>query len=162
MFSATFPPEIQEAAKEFLHDYIYIVIGVVGGACKDVEQEILQVEKSEKRKKIMDILKEAGGDTKVLVFCASKKGADFLATYLSTNNISCTSIHGDRLQSQRELALREFTTGKRKVLVATAVAARGLGKKEKYLNSVLPLPYSKLLFKIMCFRNSLQISPKLD
>ncbi len=141
MFSATFPHEIQEAAKEFLHDYIYIVIGVVGGACKDVEQEILQVEKSEKRKKIMEILKETGGDTKVLVFCASKKGADFLATYLSTNNVSCTSIHGDRLQSQRELALREFTTGKRKVLVATAVAARGLGKRLIFLMKCITLTF---------------------
>jgi len=35
-------------------------------------------------------------------------------------------MHGDRLQSQREEALREFKLGRRPVLVATAVAARGL------------------------------------
>ncbi|CAL8080367.1 unnamed protein product [Orchesella dallaii] len=127
MFSATFPPDIQAAAKNILGDYVYIVIGVVGGACADVKQEIVQVERAEKRKKIMDILAETPKTDKVLVFCSSKKGADFLATYLSSNNHSCTSIHGDRLQSQRELALMEFTTGRRQVLVATAVAARGLG-----------------------------------
>lgn len=133
MFSATFPKEIQTAARKFLHNYIYIVIGVVGGACTDVKQEIIQVEKSDKRKKILELLKEEGKATKVLIFCASKKGADFLATHLATNNISCTSIHGDRLQSQREQALREFTTGKRQVLVATAVAARGLGTNTKII-----------------------------
>ncbi|ODM98102.1 ATP-dependent RNA helicase vasa, isoform A [Orchesella cincta] len=126
MFSATFASDIQVAAKNFLGDYIYIVIGVVGGACTDVKQEILQVEKAEKRNTILEILGKTAKNEKVLVFCASKKGADFLASYLSGRNHSCTSIHGDRLQSQREMALLEFTTGKRQVLVATAVAARGL------------------------------------
>lgn len=130
MFSATFPVGVQKAAAEFLkREYVFIVIGVVGGACTDVVQEFMQVERSEKRGKLLDILRESPTDEKVLVFCNAKKGADFLAASLSSQGISTTSIHGDRLQSQRELALREFTQGKRKVLVATAVAARGLGKK---------------------------------
>ena len=39
------------------------------------------------------------------------------------------SIHGDRLQREREEALRDFKTGKMPILVATAVAARGLDIK---------------------------------
>merc|ERR1712060_823031 len=37
-----------------------------------------------------------------------------------------TSIHGDRSQQEREMALRTFRTGRTPVLVATDVAARGL------------------------------------
>ncbi len=37
-----------------------------------------------------------------------------------------TSIHGDRLQREREQALNDFKCGKHPILVATAVAARGL------------------------------------
>lgn len=48
---------------------------------------------------------------------------------MSETKMSSTSIHGDRLQSEREEALRDFRTGKRKVLVATSVAARGLDIK---------------------------------
>jgi len=129
MFSATFPVGIQKAAMEFLKpDYVFVTIGMVGGACSDVTQTFISLERSEKRSKLLGILKESPAQDKVLVFCNSKKGADFLATSLSSNGISTTSIHGDRLQSQRELALREFTMGTRKVLVATAVAARGLGR----------------------------------
>lgn len=129
MFSATFPIGVQKAAAEFLKtNYIFVVIGVVGGACTDVVQEFVQVERSEKRGKLLDILRGGSEDEKVLVFCNSKKGADFLAATLSSQGISTTSIHGDRLQSQRELALAEFTRGRKRVLVATAVAARGLGK----------------------------------
>jgi probable ATP-dependent RNA helicase DDX4 len=126
MFSATFPDPIQRAAEAFLNDHIFVAIGVVGGACQEVQQTFIECERNDKRSKLMEILESVGPDEKVLVFCASKKGADFLATFLSSKNVSSTSIHGDRLQRQREEALREFTNGTRKILVATAVAARGL------------------------------------
>ena len=45
MFSATFPDEIQKMAFEFLSDdYLFLGIGRVGGACKDVAQKFEQVE----------------------------------------------------------------------------------------------------------------------
>ena len=37
-----------------------------------------------------------------------------------------TTIHGDRLQEEREEALYQFSRGKMPVLVATDCAARGL------------------------------------
>lgn len=48
---------------------------------------------------------------------------------MSDTKLSTTSIHGDRSQCEREQALRDFRTGKHKVLVATSVAARGLDIK---------------------------------
>jgi len=150
MFSATFPPPIQEAAAEFLNDYVFLVIGVVGGACQDVKQEFVEVERNTKRDKVFEILESTGDDDKVLIFCSSKKGADFLAASLSMKKVSSTSIHGDRLQSQRETALREFATGMRKVLVATAVAARGLDipKVSLVLNYDLPNDIDEYVHRI--------------
>ena len=43
MFSATFPDEVQGLAKEFLNDYLFLVVGVVGGACSDVHQTFFEV-----------------------------------------------------------------------------------------------------------------------
>jgi probable ATP-dependent RNA helicase DDX4 len=68
-------------------------------------------------------------EDRILVFVETKRTADFLASLLSETKISSTSIHGDRLQSERETALRDFRSGKRKVLIATSVAARGLDIK---------------------------------
>lgn len=62
------------------------------------------------------------------MFVETKWMADFLAAYLCEKHIPSTSIHGDRLQDQREKALNDFTVGNTNVLVATAVASRGLGK----------------------------------
>jgi ATP-dependent RNA helicase RhlE len=39
---------------------------------------------------------------------------------------SATQIHGDRSQAQRNQALRSFSEGRHRVLVATDVAARGI------------------------------------
>lgn len=52
-----------------------------------------------------------------------------MAAFMSETKISTTSIHGDRLQREREEALRDFRAGKHKVLIATSVAARGLDIK---------------------------------
>ncbi|XP_039211503.1 probable ATP-dependent RNA helicase DDX4 isoform X1 [Crotalus tigris] len=126
MFSATFPDEIQRLAGEFLKtDYLFVVVGQVGGACSDVQQTILQVKQYDKKDKLVEILNEIG-NKRTMVFVETKKKADFFATLLCQENISTTSIHGDREQREREEALHYFRTGRCPVLVATSVAARGL------------------------------------
>jgi len=128
MFSATFPDDIQQAAQEFLVDYLFLTVGMVGGVCSDVEQVFHEVSKFEKRDKLEELMQDPSRDSKerTLVFVQTKKNADFLATYLSGEGLPTTSIHGDRLQREREEALYDFTVGKMPILVATGVAARGL------------------------------------
>lgn len=62
-----------------------------------------------------------------IVFVERKRYADYIAAYLSEMDFPTTSIHGSREQPEREHALKDFKTNKMKILVATAVAARGLG-----------------------------------
>ncbi|XP_062942180.1 probable ATP-dependent RNA helicase DDX4 isoform X2 [Cynocephalus volans] len=126
MFSATFPEEIQRLAGEFLKsNYLFLAVGEVGGACRDVQQTVLQVGQYSKREKLVEILRNIG-DERTMVFVETKKKADFIATFLCQEKISTTSIHGDREQREREQALGDFRCGKCPVLVATSVAARGL------------------------------------
>ncbi|XP_034410963.1 probable ATP-dependent RNA helicase DDX4 [Cyclopterus lumpus] len=126
MFSATYPEDIQRMAADFLKtDYLFLAVGVVGGACSDVEQTFIQVTKFSKREQLLDILKTTGTE-RTMVFVETKRQADFIATYLCQEKVLTTSIHGDREQREREQALADFRFGKCPVLVATSVAARGL------------------------------------
>lgn len=162
MFSATFPTDVQKLAMAYLHDYIFVNTGIVGGANPDVEQEIIQVNKQKKKDKLVEVLNSIG-DARTIIFVDSKKTADFIATFLCNKNFQvsknldififkrknlvisgetyfqATSIHGDRLQSQRESALRELKRGIRSILVATNVAARGLGQDRIFFFSCLEL-----------------------
>ena len=128
MFSATFPRDIQMLAKDFLKDYVFLSVGRVGSTSENITQKIEYVEDNDKRSVLLDILasqpKEDLGLT--LVFVETKRMADLLSDFLMSNNLPATSIHGDRTQRERELALQTFRTGRTPIMVATAVAARGL------------------------------------
>ncbi|XP_057676148.1 ATP-dependent RNA helicase DDX3X-like isoform X1 [Corythoichthys intestinalis] len=143
MFSATFPKEIQILARDFLDDYIFLAVGRVGSTSENITQKVVWVEESDKRSFLLDLLsatvipsevqdnagenmEKPGKDSLTLVFVETKKGADALEDFLYREGYACTSIHGDRSQRDREEALNQFRSGKCPILVATAVAARGL------------------------------------
>ncbi|XP_030837315.1 putative ATP-dependent RNA helicase Pl10 [Strongylocentrotus purpuratus] len=126
MFSATFPKEIQVLARDFLKDYIFLAVGRVGSTSSNITQKIVWVEEQDKRSFLLDLISAAGADSLTLVFVETKKGADSLEEFLYREKFQATSIHGDRSQREREDALKTFRTGRTPILVATAVAARGL------------------------------------
>ncbi|KAI1280904.1 cAMP-specific 3',5'-cyclic phosphodiesterase, isoforms N/G [Halotydeus destructor] len=131
MFSATFPEDVQRLAAEFLaDDYVFLAVGVVGAANTDVDQNLQKVPKFEKRKALQALLGNTDIKDRTMIFVEQKTTADFLAGFLSQTGYMATSIHGDRHQSQREEALRDFRTGRMPVLVATSVASRGLDIKD--------------------------------
>uniref|UniRef100_T1JNG1 RNA helicase n=1 Tax=Strigamia maritima TaxID=126957 RepID=T1JNG1_STRMM len=152
MFSATFPNNIQGLAKNFLKsDNDFVSAGEVGSANQDVDQSFEQVEKKEKKSRLVALLSQYVNDNKkVLVFVETKRQTDFLATYLSQSDIKTTSIHGDRLQKERETALNQFKSGEMKVLIATAVAARGLDIKaiDYVVNYDLPKEIEEYVHRI--------------
>jgi ATP-dependent RNA helicase DDX3X len=133
MFSATFPKNIQELASDFLSNYIFLAVGRVGSTSENITQTILWVNEHEKRSYLLDLLSrlregspDYSPDSLTLIFVETKKGADALEEFLYQNKHPVTSIHGDRSQREREEALKCFRSGDCPILVATAVAARGL------------------------------------
>lgn len=133
MFSATFPKAIQELASDFLHNYIFLAVGRVGSTSVNITQSIFWVDENDKRSHLLDLLSNIkaqndgdDSDCLTLIFVETKKSADSLEDFLYNYNHPVTSIHGDRSQKEREEALKCFRSGKCPVLVATAVAARGL------------------------------------
>jgi ATP-dependent RNA helicase DDX3X len=125
MFSATFPRDIQLLARDFLKDYVFLSVGRVGSTSENITQKVEYVEDSDKRSVLLDILHtHAGGLT--LIFVETKRMADTLSDFLINQGFPATAIHGDRTQRERERALDYFRNGRCPIMVATAVAARGL------------------------------------
>nr|GMD47881.1 DEAD-box ATP-dependent RNA helicase 37-like [Ipomoea batatas] len=132
LFSATFPREIQRLASDFLSNYVFLTVGRVGSSTDLIVQRVELVQNNDKRSHLMDLIhaQKANGvngqQALTLVFVETKRGADALEGWLCSNGFPATSIHGDRSQQERELALRSFKRGDTPILVATDVAARGL------------------------------------
>ncbi|CAI2176783.1 5573_t:CDS:2, partial [Funneliformis geosporum] len=128
MFSATFPRDIQILARDFLKDYVFLSVGRVGSTSENITQKIEYVEDEDKRSVLLDILHSQPDTDRglTLIFVETKRMADMLSDFLIQSNFPATSIHGDRSQRERERALDSFRTGRTPIMVATAVAARGL------------------------------------
>jgi len=126
MFSATFPRDIQILAKDFLKEYIFLSVGRVGSTSENITQKVEYVEDQDKRSVLLDILDAEGKNGLTLIFVETKRMADMLSEFLMSSNFPATSIHGDRTQREREHALSTFRSGRTPIMVATAVAARGL------------------------------------
>uniref|UniRef100_A0A3Q3K6M6 RNA helicase n=1 Tax=Monopterus albus TaxID=43700 RepID=A0A3Q3K6M6_MONAL len=107
-------------------DYIFLAVGHVGSTSENITQKVVWVEENDKRSFLLDLLNATGKESLTLVFVETKKGADALEDFLYHEGYACTGIHGDRSQRDREEALHQFRSGRCPILVATAVAARGL------------------------------------
>ncbi|WFD43865.1 RNA helicase [Malassezia psittaci] len=126
MFSATFPQNIQMLARDFLKEYVFLSVGRVGSTSENITQKIEYVEDRDKQSVLLDVLAAMPKGGLTLIFVETKRMADMLSDFLIYSNIPATSIHGDRTQREREYALDLFRSGRTSILVATAVAARGL------------------------------------
>jgi len=123
-YSATLEGAVKEVARKYLNNPVRIEIGSVLKPAENVELRTFEVDSDKKQELLEHLLGSEEGS--FLVFVRTKHGADRVARRLAKGGFSATQIHGDRTQSQRNQALRSFSEGRHRVLVATDVAARGI------------------------------------
>jgi ATP-dependent RNA helicase RhlE len=123
-YSATLEGSVKEVARKYLNNPARIEIGSVLKPAENVELRTFEVEPDKKQELLEHLLGSETGS--FLVFVRTKHGADRVARRLVRSGHSATQIHGDRSQAQRNQALRSFSEGRHRVLVATDVAARGI------------------------------------
>jgi ATP-dependent RNA helicase RhlE len=125
LFSATLPEEIRTLAQSFLHDPVLVQVARRNAAAELVAHVAYPVRRERKRE-LLAYLIQSRDLRQVLVFTATRIGANRLTYQLSRDGIHTATIHGDKSQPERLQALADFKSGKVRVLVATDVAARGL------------------------------------
>jgi ATP-dependent RNA helicase RhlE len=125
MFSATFPDEIRNLAKQILRNPAEVQVAARNAAA-DLVTHVLHPVARQKKRELLAYLIQTRGLKQVLVFCGTRIGANRLGHQLRKDHIQADAIHGDKSQSEREASLEGFKAGKTAVLVATDVASRGL------------------------------------
>ena len=125
LFSATFSTEIRRLAMDLLDSPVEISVATNGKPAEGIDQVFYTVDRQRKRELLSHMIGTKNW-RQVLVFTRTKHGANRLATQLESDGLPSAAIHGNKSQGARTRALRDFKTGKVRVLVATDVAARGL------------------------------------
>jgi ATP-dependent RNA helicase RhlE len=123
-YSATLDANVREIVRDYVRNPVRVEIGQTSHPCEQVELRACTVMQDQKLGLLDQMLKEETGS--FLVFSRTKHGADRISKKLERLGHDVDVIHGDRSQSQRTAALKGFSNGKHRVLVATDVAARGI------------------------------------
>lgn len=124
LFSATIPNDIEKFIRTFSKSQERVNIATFKVA-KGVRQVAYKVPGWAKEELLLHLLSKEEY-TSCIVFVGTKKGTEELTRSVKKKGINAQSIHGDRTQSEREEALRDFRSGKCKVLIATDVLSRGI------------------------------------
>jgi len=125
LFSATLSKEIEAIAKDFLKDPVTVQIGARATPAEAVTQYVIEVGKSAKTDLLIHLLKDKALEM-VLVFSRTKHGADKISKKIAAAGITTATLHSNRTQGQRMLALKKFRSGDVRCLIATDIAARGI------------------------------------
>jgi len=131
LWSATWPKEVQQLAKDFLINAYEVHVGSMDLRANNmIKQHVEVVSDFDKYPRLTHHLKEYDDGSKVLIFVETKKGCDQLTRSLRGQGYPVRCIHGDKTQQDRDSTLAEFRDGRVPMLVATDVAARGLDVKD--------------------------------
>lgn len=132
MWSATWPKEVRNLARDFLgDDYLQLTVGSTELCANHNIKQVIRVCSDDEKFDILmeiieDITKLEPSERKTLIFTQTKKLADELAKHLNRRGFNAEPIHSGRSQAQREQILDSYRKNRIDILVATDVASRGL------------------------------------
>ncbi len=124
-FSATMPKSIVELSRQILRNPKKVAVDPVSSTAETIQQYLYTTNKASKNDLLLHILQDPEME-QVLLFSRTKHGADKIVRNLHKKRIEAAAIHGNKSQNQRQKALNDFKDGKKRVLVATDIAARGI------------------------------------
>jgi superfamily II DNA/RNA helicase len=127
LFSATMPGPIVALARRFMNKPVHIRAtdpdeGLTQANIKHVVYRAHSLDKDEVIARIL----QAEGRGKTVIFTRTKRAASRLVEELTDRGFPAVAVHGDLNQEQRERGMAAFKSGKKEILIATDVAARGI------------------------------------
>lgn len=125
LFSATMSDEIKELTKGIMNNPITIKTKSDEITADNVKQELYYVDKSNKLPLLLDLISTKEKQS-ILVFTKTKHFANKLEDKLDEYGVKVSVIHGNKTQSNRSRALKEFKSGVTNIMIATDIASRGI------------------------------------
>ena len=124
LFSATLDGDVDALAAEFMPLPVLVATDPEVAPIDTMSHHVVEVPDWRRKRAVIAAL--ANGSGRTLIFVRSQLGADRVADELKESGIPAGALHGGKSQAVRTRALKSFTDGHPRVLVATDVAARGI------------------------------------
>ena len=127
LFSATMPGPVVTLARRFMNKPIHIRATSPDESITqaNIKHFVYRAHALDKDEVIGRIL-QSEGRGKTVIFTRTKRAAARLMEELNDRGFAAGAVHGDLSQDARERSMVAFKAGKKDVLIATDVAARGI------------------------------------
>lgn len=124
-FSATISPEIKDLAYSLVHKPVRIQISPKDPVSKNIDHFVSYIEMDDKRFFLEQFI-TSHSTNKILVFVRTKVRAERVKSAMERVGIATETIHGDKIQKERNQIMKQFSDGTIHVLIATDISARGV------------------------------------
>jgi len=151
LFSATYPPKVEELSHEFLDFPTRIEIEEQSTPAETVEQYFYAVNGFKTKLNLLTHLVLKEEFSKVIVFANKKQSANGISEWLKRSTKKKVSlVHSNKSQTNRGVQLSEFDQGETDVLITTNVSSRGLDIPDvsHVINFDLPQVYEDYVHRI--------------
>merc|ERR1712038_1413030 len=143
LISATLPHEILEMTNKFMTDPIRILVKRDELTLEGIKQFFVAVEREEWKFDTLCDLYDTLTITQAIIFVNTKRKVEWLTEKMHARDFTCSAIHADLDQKERELIMREFRSGSSRVLITTDVLARGIDVQQVSLVINYDLPTNR-------------------
>src|SRR5579859_1855167 len=125
-FSATIPPDIERLAHSHLKNPEIITLSSDQVGALQIAHYVYVMRQVDKRDQLMRIL-EVEDPESAVIFCNTRDETQRVAEVIKSRGFDADWLNGDLPQPDRERVMAATREGKLRFLVATDVAARGIG-----------------------------------
>nr|ABU41052.1 eukaryotic translation initiation factor 4A [Lepeophtheirus salmonis] len=143
LMSATMPDDVLDVTKRFMRDPIRILVRKEELTLEGILQFYVFVEKEEWKLSTLCDLYETLTITQAVIFCNTRRKVCWLTEKMGLKHFTCSSMHGEMSQEEREVIMREFRSGSSRVLITTDLLARGIDVQQISLVINYDLPVNK-------------------
>jgi ATP-dependent RNA helicase RhlE len=152
LFSATFPPKVEELSADFLEFPVKIEITPQATPARQVEQELYHVPNIKTKINFIEYLLQNKDEfNRVMIFARTKTNADNVFKYLDRKGLGPVKVvHSNKEQNTRINSVNEFKSGALRVLVSTDVTSRGIDVTDvsHVINFDVPTQYEDYVHRI--------------
>ena len=126
LVSATIPEEMSELFDNLLKpDFLSILVKDDELTLDGIVQYYINIDEQYKLDALIDLYKFISIG-QAIVYCNKKNKADELKFALLEQNFAVSILHGDMIQKEREEIMKEFRSGKTRILITTDILSRGI------------------------------------
>lgn len=150
LLSATMIPEIRDVARDLLRDPVTILLEPDKVSLDGIKQWYIDIPREEHKLDTLCDIYDHLSIQQATIFVNTKQKAEWLADSMKRRGFDLDYIHGEMDVKERESRMRDFRTGKVRVLISTDLLSRGIDIQaiSVVINYELPLDRENYIHRI--------------